>query len=64
MVRRNQLPTKRFSGSYLCEGTIQTIASGPMALEKAMAEAAPLLEAAADRVLRAVKIGIRLKDAV
>lgn len=48
----------------LCEGTIQTIASGPMALEKAMAEAAPLLEAAADRLLRAVKIGIRLKDAV
>ena len=44
----------------LCESTIQTTTPGPIPLEKAMAEAPRLYEAAADRLFRAVKIGARL----
>ncbi len=45
----------------LCESTIQTTVSGPMSLEKAMRDAPALYEAAADRLMRAIKIGMRLK---
>ncbi len=45
----------------LCEGTIQTTVSGPMSLEKAMADAPALYEAAAERLFRAVRIGMKLK---
>ena len=45
----------------LCEGTIMTTVPGPMSLEKAMAEAPALYEYAAERLLRAVRIGMRLK---
>jgi len=45
----------------LCESTIQTTVSGPMTLEKAMAEAPALYEAAADRLFRTVRIGMNLK---
>ena len=44
----------------LCESTIQTTVSGPMPLEKAMTEAPQLYEAAAERLLRAVKIGMSI----
>ena len=46
----------------LCESTIQTTVSGPMSLEKAMADAPALYEAAADRLFRAVRIGMGLKN--
>ena len=45
----------------LCESTLMTTVSGPMSLEKAMADAPALCESAADRLLRAVKIGMGLK---
>ena len=45
----------------LCESTLMTTVSGPMSLEKAMSDAPALYEAAADRLFRAVKIGMRLK---
>ena len=45
----------------LCESTIQATAPGPISLQEAMANAPALYEAAADRLFRAVKIGMRLK---
>lgn len=45
----------------MCESTIQTTVSGPMSLEKAMKDAPALYEAAADRLMRAVKIGMGLR---
>ncbi len=45
----------------LCESTIQTTVSGPMSLKKAMADAPELYEAAADRLFRAIKIGMNLR---
>ena len=45
----------------LCESTIMTIANGPMTLEKAMTDALELYENAAERLLRAVRIGMNLK---
>ena len=45
----------------LCESTIQTTVPGPMSLEKAMAEAPALYEHAAERLLRAVRIGMNIK---
>ena len=45
----------------LCESTIMTTVSGPLSLEKAMAEAPQLYEYAAERLLRAVRIGTDLK---
>ena len=42
----------------LCESTIMTTVSGPMSLEKAMADAAQLYEFAAERLFRAIRIGI------
>ena len=44
----------------LCESTIQTTVPGPMPLQAAMDNAAALYECAADRVFRAVKIGMGL----
>ncbi|MER2143409.1 MAG: glycerate kinase, partial [Eubacteriales bacterium] len=45
----------------LCEATIQTTAPGPIALEKAMTEAPRLYEQAAERLFRAIRIGMNLK---
>ena len=45
----------------LCESTIMTTVPGPMSLEKAMADAPALYEYAAERLLRAVRIGMNLK---
>jgi len=45
----------------LCESTIQTTVSGPMSLEKAMDDAPALYEYAAERLLRAIRIGMNLK---
>ena len=45
----------------LCESTIQSTVSGPMTLEKAMADAPALYGFAAERLLRAVRIGMSLK---
>ena len=45
----------------LCESTIQTTVSGPMSLQAAMSNAPALYEQAADRLFRAIKIGIHLK---
>ena len=45
----------------LCESTIQTTVSGPMSLEKAMADAPALYEYAAERLFRAVRIGMKIK---
>ena len=45
----------------LCESTIQTTVPGPMSLEKAMADAPALYEYAAERLLRAIRIGMNLK---
>ena len=45
----------------LCESTIQTTVSGPMSLDKAMADAPALYEAAAERLFRAIRIGMNLK---
>ncbi len=44
----------------LCESTIQTTVSGPMTLQNAMENAAELYESAADRLFRAIKIGMKL----
>jgi len=44
----------------LCESTIMTTVSGPMSLEKAMADAAQLYEFAAERLFRAIRIGMNL----
>ena len=44
----------------LCEGTIQTTASGPMSLDKALADAPRLYLDAADRLFRAINIGMKL----
>ena len=46
----------------LCESTIQTTVSGPVTLEKAMSEAPALYEQAAERLFRAIRIGMRIKD--
>ncbi|MBQ9299414.1 MAG: glycerate kinase [Clostridia bacterium] len=46
----------------LCESTIMTTVSGPMSLEKAMADAPALYEYAAERLLRAVRIGMNMKQ--
>ena len=45
----------------LCESTIMTTVPGPMSLEKAMADAPSLYEYAAERLLRAVRIGMNIK---
>lgn len=45
----------------LCESAIMTTVPGPISLEKAMADAPALYEAAADRLMRAIKIGMQLK---
>ncbi len=45
----------------LCESTIQTTVSGPMSLEKAMTDAPALYEYAAERLFRAIRIGMKLK---
>ena len=45
----------------LCESTIMTTVSGPMSLEKAMADAPALYEYAAERLMRAIRIGMNLK---
>ena len=45
----------------LCESTIQTTVSGPMSLQAAMSNAPALYEQAADRLFRAIKIGMHLK---
>ena len=44
----------------LCESTIMTTVSGPMSLEKAMTDAPALYEYAAERLLRAIRIGTLL----
>ena len=45
----------------LCESTIQTTVSGPMSLQAAVSNAPALYEQAADRLFRAIKIGMHLK---
>ena len=45
----------------LCESTIQTTVSGPMALEQAMTNARTLYADAANRLFRAVRIGMGIK---
>ncbi len=45
----------------LCESTIQTTVPGPMSLENAMLNARTLYEGAADRLFRAIAIGMKLK---
>lgn len=45
----------------LCESTIMTTVPGPMSLEKAMADAPALYEYAAERLFRAIRIGMNLK---
>lgn len=45
----------------LCESTIMTTVSGPMTLDRAMADAPALYESAAERLLRAVRIGMNLR---
>lgn len=45
----------------LCESTVMPIVSGPMPLEEAMINARALCESAADRLFRAVRIGMGLK---
>ncbi len=45
----------------LCEGTIQTTVSGPMSLADAMSNAKKLYADAANRLFRAVKIGMKVK---
>ena len=46
----------------LCESTIQTTVSGPMSLQAAVSNAPALYEQAADRLFRAIKIGMHLKN--
>ena len=45
----------------LCESTIMATVPGPMALEEAMRCAPVLYEQAADRLFRAIQIGMRIK---
>ena len=45
----------------VCDSVIQTTVSGPMSLQDAMENAETLYESAADRIFRAVSIGMRLK---
>ncbi len=45
----------------LCESTIMTTVSGPMSLDKAMSDAPALYEYAAERLFRAIRIGMRMK---
>lgn len=45
-----------------CESTIQTTVTGPMSLEEAMADAPALYEQAAERLFRAIKIGMYLEN--
>ncbi len=45
----------------LCESTIMTTVSGPMSLDRAMSDAPALYEYAAERLLRAVRIGMNIK---
>ena len=45
----------------LCESTIQATVSGPMSLEQAITDAPVLFEYAAERLLRAIRIGMGLK---
>ena len=45
----------------LCESTIQTTVPGPMSLERAMEDAPALYEQAAERLFRAIRIGMNLK---
>ncbi|MBP3652818.1 MAG: glycerate kinase [Clostridia bacterium] len=45
----------------LCESTITTTVTGPMSLEKAMKDAPALYEYAAERLLRAIRIGMNLR---
>ena len=45
----------------LCESTIMTTVSGPMSLERAMTDAPALYEYAAERLFRAVRIGMNIK---
>ena len=44
----------------LCEGTIQAAAPGPISLEEAVARAPELYERAAERLFRAVRIGMKI----
>ena len=46
----------------LCESTIQVTVPGPMALTDAMENAPALYESAAERLLRAIRIGMGLRD--
>ena len=46
----------------VCESTIQTTVSGPMGLKQAMAEAPALYEAAAERLLRTIRIGMSISE--
>ncbi len=46
----------------LCESTVFPIVPGPMPLAEAMAGAPALYEAAAERLLRAVRIGMRIRE--
>lgn len=46
----------------LGDTTIMTIVNGPIALKQSMAEAGPLLRDAADRLFRALKIGMTLSS--
>ncbi len=45
----------------LCESTIQSTVSGPMSLEEAMRDAPMLYQKAAERLFRAIRIGMNLK---
>ena len=45
----------------LCESTIQSTAPGPMSLEEAMKNAPQLYEQAADRLFRAIRIGMKMR---
>lgn len=45
----------------LCESTIMTTVTGPMSLEKAMEDAPALYEYAAERLLRAIRMGMNLR---
>ena len=45
----------------LCEGVLMSTAPGPISLEEAITNAAGLYEAAADRLFRAIRIGMKLQ---
>ena len=44
----------------MCESTVMAIASGPISRDESMSNARALLESAAERLFRAIKIGARL----